>query len=346
MNPDWNKSLPKHLPAPSYAPPVLALGVMLMFWGLLTTWIISGIGALAIGFGSVLWITGWGASRRLSTPQTRMAAPPVRIAKTPSVATASAWLHSYAVVLSVWSLAAIIAGALVTSQGTVASPFVQQLHRVLGISAGLLSLGFALWIRRAGWILFGLVVLDALLGSRSPGVSALHAFLAQLIFAATVGMAVTTSPSWKCEPEWTDDMSRCSLRLLAAITGALVVGQVALGAAVRHKVMGAGLHITFALVVALMIVCVGALVCNHCPQHRTLRPCAIMMMIIAGAQVFLGFAAFTARMMAEDNTLTVVITTTAHVTTGALTLASLVVLTLQLRRHLRPAVAQKGAVVS
>jgi len=245
----------------------------------------------------------------------------------------------------VWSLATIIAGALVTNQGPVASPAVQQLHRILGVSAGLLSLGLALWIRRTGWILFGLVVLEALLSSRSPEASALHAFLAQLIFAAFVGIAVATSPSWKREPEWADDMSRCSLRLLAAITVALVVVQVGLGAVVRHKVMGAGLHITFALVVALMIVCVGVLVCNHCAQHRTLRPCAILMMIIAGAQVFLGFAAFTARMMADDNTLPVMIITAAHVTTGALTLATTVVLTLQLRRHLRPAVAQKGAVV-
>jgi hypothetical protein len=62
--------------------------------------------------------------------------------------------------------------------------------------------------------------------------------------------------------------------------------------------------------------------------------------VIAGTQVFLGFGAFIIRMMADENTLTVRIATMSHVTTGALTLASTVVLALELRRNLRGAASQ------
>jgi hypothetical protein len=65
-----------------------------------------------------------------------------------------------------------------------------------------------------------------------------------------------------------------------------------------------------------------------------------------GSQVFLGFGAFIVRMVADENSLPVVISTVAPVTNGALTLASTVVLALQRRRHLRPRVAQKSAVVT
>jgi uncharacterized membrane protein len=39
----------------SYAPIVLAAGVMLALWGAVTTWIVSLIGLLAIGFGVARW---------------------------------------------------------------------------------------------------------------------------------------------------------------------------------------------------------------------------------------------------------------------------------------------------
>src|SRR5215831_3457079 len=109
MNPDWNKSLPKDVPAPSYAPPVLALGLMLMLWGLVTTWILSAVGLLVTGFASVLWLSGRDASRRVSTPRARVPAPQTGTMAVPSLATASPRLHRYAVLLSVWSLATIIA---------------------------------------------------------------------------------------------------------------------------------------------------------------------------------------------------------------------------------------------
>jgi hypothetical protein len=39
----------------SYAPIVLAAGVMLTLWGAASTWIVSAVGLLAIGIGAVRW---------------------------------------------------------------------------------------------------------------------------------------------------------------------------------------------------------------------------------------------------------------------------------------------------
>ena len=238
--------------------------------------------------------------------------------------------------LAAATLVLVTLGAGVTSQ---AGRFWEVSHLLAGATVGAVTLVVALFLRsRFGWTLLAVVLMQAAFGNRSPGgVAAFHAFLAQMFFAATVGLALVTSPAWKREPEIVTDMAKPSLRTFSVVTAALVVVQVALGAAVRHKVMGAGIHITFALVVALAIVVLGVLVTNQCPTHRTVRPTAVAMMVIAGTQVFLGFGAFIVRMMVDENTLPVQIITMAHVTIGALTLAATVVVALQLRRHLRPA---------
>jgi len=40
----------------SYAPIVLAAGVMLTLWGAVSTWIVSVVGLLAIGVGTARWL--------------------------------------------------------------------------------------------------------------------------------------------------------------------------------------------------------------------------------------------------------------------------------------------------
>lgn len=40
----------------SYAPIVLAAGVMLTLWGAASTWIVSAIGLVVIGIGAVRWL--------------------------------------------------------------------------------------------------------------------------------------------------------------------------------------------------------------------------------------------------------------------------------------------------
>jgi len=342
MNSEWHKPLPERLPQPSYAPALMAVGLMCLLWGAVTTWIVSAVGLVLGGVAARQWIGALSEAGARSRPGRTAESPAPRAIRGRAAKSAkprdlviSPRIGWYAAGLALATLFLVATGAEVTSHQV----GLDQIHRWAGAVVGLLTLGLAIQLRRLGWVLFPLAVVLAVTRG------AAHAFLAQLFFAATVAIALVTSSGWKREPEMVDDMSAPPLRSCAVVMVGLVVVQVALGAAVRHKAMGPTLHIVGALVVALAILLVGVLVMNQCPTHRTLRPCAIIMMAIAGTQVFLGFAAFIVRMMADESTLPVVISTVAHVTTGALTLAAAVVVTLQIRRHFRPGAAQASAVV-
>lgn len=52
---DHYKARPTELPRPTYWPFFLAFGVSLIFWGVLTTWLISGMGLLVFAIA----IGGW-----------------------------------------------------------------------------------------------------------------------------------------------------------------------------------------------------------------------------------------------------------------------------------------------
>lgn len=51
----WNRPQPEHIPRPTYWPLVLALGITFLFWGLISTWLISAIGLVVFGVA----LTGW-----------------------------------------------------------------------------------------------------------------------------------------------------------------------------------------------------------------------------------------------------------------------------------------------
>ena len=51
------KAQPEELPKPTYWPFFLALGVVLIFWGILTSWIVTGIGFILFGIAITGWIT-------------------------------------------------------------------------------------------------------------------------------------------------------------------------------------------------------------------------------------------------------------------------------------------------
>ena len=124
---------------------------------------------------------------------------------------------------------------------------------------------------------------------------------------------------------------------MASAAPVLVLAQVMLGAAYRHRAMGLAWHIVGAMVVALTILIVGMCVMQGCGMHRALRPAGIALLIIGLTQVLLGFAALTTEMLAPDNTtpLPVILSTVAHVGVAAATLAASLVLAIQVRRNVR-----------
>lgn len=269
-------------------------------------------------------------------------------------------LQRYAAFLSVCALLVILIGAAVTSyqppsvQSPATAPSATQItleqwHRMSGFVVEALTIGLFVWLtaaRKRGavrWL--GLAVFvgfsaevgvgEATALIKNGALALVHALIAQLLFASFAALAICASPARDREPEFVED--RFAIRTMAVIAPVLVLLQITLGAAYRHKAMGVLTHIFGAFVVAIFILLVGVLAVKQYPNHRSIRPAAVTLMSIAGAQVLLGFAAFLTRLMTDQVTLAVLIFTVAHVVTGALTLAASVFLAIQIRRNVRAA---------
>jgi cytochrome c oxidase assembly protein subunit 15 len=233
--------------------------------------------------------------------------------------------------------------------------FFEHGHRMVATFVGMLTIGLALWLwrseprawmRKLGWIALAAVVVQGLLGGLTvllllpPAVSVSHACLAQLFFSATVAITLFTSENWQRGPQMVEDHGSPSLRSLAVVAPSLVLVQIALGAAFRHGALSVIPHILGAVVVALALLILGGFVLHQFPQHQALRRSAIAMLVITLAQVFLGMEAYFARLDAAEHPLSMVLLTVAHVAVGALTLASAVVLAIQIRRNVSVPAAQ------
>jgi cytochrome c oxidase assembly protein subunit 15 len=275
-------------------------------------------------------------------------------------------LHRYAILVAVCTLLLVAAGATVTSnEAGLSVPdwplsygklmpemtggvLFEHGHRMVATAVGMLTIGLTIWLwrverrvwmRRLGLIALAAVVVQGLLGGMTvkfllpPAVSVSHACLAQLFFATTVAIAVFTSGSWQRGPEPVADFGTPSLRTMAILTPALVLAQIALGAAFRHRAIGLMPHLGGSMLVLLAILLEGVFVINQFPTHPVLHRAAAVMLGVTAMQIFLGLAAYVVRLEAGAPGWLMVVTTVAHVATGALTLASTAVLSIQIRRN-------------
>lgn len=239
--------------------------------------------------------------------------------------------------------------------------FYEHGHRLIASAVGFLTLILAAWIWRAdsrrwvrhlGLAAFAAVVVQGLLGGMTvlfllpDAISIAHAGLAQIFFCLTVSLALMTSAGWRSAmphgPGWLDD---CWLRRTATAATAMIYVQILLGATVRH--MGAGLAIPdFPLVfgglwppqlttqiglhyahrvgAAIVAGVIGALAAHVWYHHRGrgafTRPAYLLVLLLV-VQITLGaLVVWTAKNVAIN---------TAHVVTGALLLATSLVLMLR-----------------
>jgi cytochrome c oxidase assembly protein subunit 15 len=277
-------------------------------------------------------------------------------------------LHRFTILLAVATLFLVVAGASVTSKeaglsvpdwplsyGQVMPEMTggvrfEHGHRMVATAVGMLTIVLSLWLwrgdprpwmRKLGFVALGAVILQGVLGGLTvllllpPPVSISHACLAQLFFSTTVALTMFTSRRWLNGPLQMEDHGWPSLRSLAIGVPVLVLAQVALGAAFRHKALGLMPHIIGAMVVsaAIMLICVFVL--HQFPEHPSLRRSAIVLMSVTGVQIFLGIFAYLTRAQAAQEPLVMVIATVAHVAAGALTLASSIALSIQILRNVR-----------
>jgi cytochrome c oxidase assembly protein subunit 15 len=286
------------------------------------------------------------------------------------------WLHRYAVLWSFCTLFLVVAGGLVTSNDAGLSVpdwplsygklmpamegniFYEHGHRMVATTVGLLTIGMVIWLLRAerrrwlknlGWISLAAVVAQGVLGGMTvifllpKPVSIGHACLAQLFFSTTVAIALFTSESWQRGAQIVDDAGAPPLHWLALAAPLCVFLQLALGASARHQAIGIVPHVIGALLATGMVLWITVRILMRHADHSVLRGSALALLSITFLQVFLGIAAYMSRVATADapQPMPVMVGwTVAHVAMGALTMASSVVLAIQVFRHVRRPLAE------
>jgi hypothetical protein len=56
MNFDGHKPVPHRLPSPTYAPALMAVGILGLLWGAVTAWEVSAAGFVVAAIAAVRWI--------------------------------------------------------------------------------------------------------------------------------------------------------------------------------------------------------------------------------------------------------------------------------------------------
>ena len=226
-------------------------------------------------------------------------------------------------------------------------------HRMVAEFIGLLTVVLAFWTWRADhrpWMrklalsALALVIVQGILGGVTvlmalpPTVSSAHAAVGQTFFCLAVAMALFTGRRWVGEEPHTEfDPRRPTLPALAWFSVAAIYVQLILGAMFRHHGMKLLPHLVMAGVVALIVLWTVARTLARYAHIASLRRPATALLALLLAQLTLGFLAYMTRIVwnpnADQPTAVMVASTVAHVSVGALLLASAVVLAIQSSRH-------------
>lgn len=293
-----------------------------------------------------------------------------------------AWLHRYSIVLSAATLFLIIAGAAVTSnQAGLSVPdwplsygqimpemkggvFYEHGHRMVATTVGFLTTIFAIWVvvvekrswmKKLAFVALAAVIAQGILGGLTvlyqlpKYVSIAHACLAQLFFSLTVVFTLVLSRDWMEENSSDDiviDAGFPTFRSLSIAVPMLVLLQLALGAAFRHKAAGVIPHIVGAVVVASAILYAAISLLQQYPKHATLNRASFTLIGVISAQLALGVAAFLTRSEAAESQIispALVLATVAHTALGAVALATTIYTAVQVHRFVKPAAVSSAA---
>lgn len=214
-------------------------------------------------------------------------------------------------------------------------------HRLLGALVGALTLVSAIWISRVdprpgvrGLAISALavVILQGLLGGLrvvliSLDLAIVHAITAQLFFGLLITLALLTAPSWVARrDDKEDDPARARLSRLATITSLVILGQIALGALLRHPGRGISVHLAVAHMIGAAVVfgLVFAVVAHTMRVHGGDKQLVRGVHALSGmlfVQIVLGFTAYFV-LLNESGVLVPsnlqVVTNTLHLVVGTL----------------------------
>ena len=260
----------------------------------------------------------------------------------------SLWLRRYAVFVACCTFGLVIAGALVASNDAALSvpdwplswgrlvPTLEGgiryefAHRVAAMLVGLLTVGLALVMRtRLAWAAVAVVLAQAALGGIAvkfviPAWSTIaHASLGQLFFAIIVAICVGLYAGFPAS--WNAPTLICAVALF---------GQTVLGAGVRYGVILPVAHIVGAVLATILAMWAGlSILMQHMDNPKLRRP-AMLLLSIVFSQVFLGIAAYMARIVYADAPQpmpVMVLFTVAHVAVGSLAVGAAVALAMLAR---------------
>src|SRR5262249_27747802 len=295
----------------------------------------------------------------------------VRAGPAQSRVDASVWPHRLAVVLVCATFPLLFVGGLVTSKGAgLAVPdwpttfgynmflypsskmcgnvFYEHSHRLVASAVGLLTIALTVafwlrerrhWLRWLGIAALLLVILQVVIGGLrvvllENTLAIFHAAFAQAFFALTISLAIFTSADWSVEPQEKPIADGGRLGRLCAVTTGLIYVQGIFGAVLRHTGERVDAHLFFAALVALHVVFVLVRIMKVHGSLPKLTRRAYVLGALLLLQLMLGagsyFGKFTS--MLGLPTWTIVMLTTTHLVTGALMLATSLVLTLRAYR--------------
>lgn len=283
------------------------------------------------------------------------------------------WHHRIAVFIAVVTFFVIIAGALVTSEDAGLSvpdwptsyghflrlpPWVggivfEHSHRMIAFFTGVCTLVIAAWtlvVERRRWMkvlavgALGTIMLQGLLGGITvlnflpPAVSTAHAAVAQTFFCIAVAIAVFTGRKWVEEsPSPTLDAGHPKLLVLCIYSILILYAQLVLGAMFRHHGMPWWPHVVNAASVTVILAWTGVRAMRGFRNVPAIRRLGMLLHSLLLLQLMLGVASYYTRIVlgaeAAQPELSMVASTVAHVAVGALLLATTVVLTIQVWRH-------------
>jgi heme a synthase len=289
--------------------------------------------------------------------------------------------HSFAVFVACATFLLIIAGALVTSNDAglsipdwptsfhsfkvpslVGGIRYEWSHRAIAGSIIVLTVSIAIWtwvadrrrwMKWLGVAALSTILAQAILGGltvlllQPPWVSSAHAAVGQTFFCIAVCIAMFTGRRWvEEEPRVEYDSRRPSLLTLTGLSIFMLYVQLILGAMFRHHGMSWWPHVLNAALVAAVLAWTSIRALSVYSKIDAVRRPAIIMLSLLIAQLCLGFVAFITRVAwghdAVQPELPMVVSTVAHVAMGALLLATSVVLTIQVWRHVPSALKERA----
>ena len=228
----------------------------------------------------------------------------------------------------------------------------EHTHRMIAEFVGLLTILFSIatfraderkWLQRLSLGAIGIVITQGILGGITVlhflpwYVSSLHAALGQTFFSIVVLMVLYTGRKWTIVPAtMIVENATLSTRTLTILCIVILYVQLFFGAAFRHSGISIAAHLINVIFTVGLVAWTAIRVLSWYGEVDSLRRLAATMIALLFVQLGLGFIAYLTRVMwgkdAVQPLFAMVVSTVAHVTVGALLLATAFVMEEQIRR--------------